>query len=211
MTCCRGRCPLPSRLGRIITNHSKRKNPSTAMKIITYILNSLLQSGIFLGIILLPCIVLLVLSQFCSNFMRTRIARAISVKRFIYITAIGTVIHECGHAVFCILFRHKIQKINFFSPSEDGTLGSVTYSYNKKASIRRSASSSSGPDRSGSDFSSFSSFPGCCCRPASRIRARRVLPESRSLQATSSALRSGANGRPGYGFTCRFPSRPISR
>ena len=103
------------------------------MKIISYILNSILQAGMVLGIVLLPCIVLLALSQFCSSFMRTRIARAISVKTFIYLTAIGTVIHECGHAVFCIIFRHKIQKIKFFSPSEDGTLGSVTYSYNKKS------------------------------------------------------------------------------
>ena len=103
------------------------------MKIISYILNSILQSGIFLGIVLLPCIVLLGLSQFCSSFMRTRIARAVSVKTFVYATAIGTVIHECGHAVFCIIFRHKIHKINFFSPSSDGTLGSVTYSYNKKS------------------------------------------------------------------------------
>ena len=107
------------------------------MKIISYLLNSLLQTGMFLGIVLLPCIALLALSQFCSSFMRTRIARAISVKTFIYITAIGTVIHECGHAFFCIIFLHKIQKINFFSPSDDGTLGSVTYSYNPRSAYQQ--------------------------------------------------------------------------
>ena len=100
------------------------------MKIISYLLNSLLQAGMFLGIVLLPCVVLLALSQFCSGFMRTRMAHAISTKVFVYATAIGVVIHECGHAVFCIIFGHKIKKISFFSPSADGTLGSVSSSYN---------------------------------------------------------------------------------
>ena len=107
------------------------------MKIISYILNSFLQFGMFLGIVLLPCIVLLALSQFCSSFMRNRIARAISTKAFVYGTAIGTVIHECGHAFFCIVFRHKILNIKFFSPSNDGTLGSVTYSYNRRSIYQR--------------------------------------------------------------------------
>ena len=107
------------------------------MIILSYILNSLLQAGIFLGIVLLPCIILLALSQFCSSFMRTRMAHAISIKAFVYGTAIGVVIHECGHALFCIIFRHKIQKIIFFSPSGDGTLGSVSYSYNRKSLYQR--------------------------------------------------------------------------
>ena len=103
------------------------------MMILSYILNSILQAGMFLGIVLLPCVVLLALSQFCSGFLRTRMAHAISTKVFVYGTAIGVVLHECGHALFCIIFRHKIQKIIFFSPSGDGTLGSVSYTYNKKS------------------------------------------------------------------------------
>ncbi len=103
------------------------------MMILSYILNSILQAGMFLGIVLLPCVVLLALSQFCSGFLRTRMAHAISTKAFVYGTAIGVVLHECGHALFCIIFRHKIQKIIFFSPSGDGTLGSVSYTYNKKS------------------------------------------------------------------------------
>ena len=107
------------------------------MKIISYLLNSLLQTGMFLGIVLLPCIALLALSQFCSSFMRTKMAHAMSTKVFVYGTAIGVVIHECGHAVFCIIFRHKIKKINFFSPSDDGTLGSVSYSYRPNSVYQR--------------------------------------------------------------------------
>ena len=107
------------------------------MKILSYLLNSFLQACMFLGIVLLPCVALLALSQFCSNFMRNRIARAITTKTFVYLTAIGTVIHECGHAFFCLIFLFKIHEIKFFSPSEDGTLGYVNFSYNRESIYQR--------------------------------------------------------------------------
>ncbi len=49
-----------------------------------------------------------------------------------YITgAIGTPLHECAHALFCVIFGHKVTEIKLFQiNSADGTLGYVNHSYN---------------------------------------------------------------------------------
>lgn len=45
---------------------------------------------------------------------------------------IGIIIHELGHLIFAILFRHRIDKVNLLNlSSDDGSLGSVSHSYKK--------------------------------------------------------------------------------
>ena len=54
-------------------------------------------------------------------------------KLYIYGFAwLGTAVHELGHAIFVILFGHKITKIKLFSPDSNGTLGYIEHTFNPK-------------------------------------------------------------------------------
>lgn len=88
----------------------------------------LLQIVFTLGIILLfGWLIAFCNRKFYANFGRYGLAVC-------YITGfIGTPIHELSHALFCLIFGHKITKIKLFQiNSEDGTLGYVCHTYNKR-------------------------------------------------------------------------------
>ncbi|MFX3619388.1 MAG: hypothetical protein ACE3JK_17950 [Sporolactobacillus sp.] len=57
----------------------------------------------------------------------------------IYLTAwIGTPVHELGHALMCLIFRHKIVKIKWFQMRDAaGTIGYVSHSYNLDSFYQR--------------------------------------------------------------------------
>lgn len=52
---------------------------------------------------------------------------------YILTGSIGTPVHEAGHAIFCVLFGHKVVEMKLYQPnSKDGVLGYVSHTYNKK-------------------------------------------------------------------------------
>lgn len=104
---------------------------------IDYLVGAFRNGGYMLLYCVLPWLGYAVVMQLVSHILRTKLAGAIGLHFWIYLTAPGTMIHELGHALFCIVFRHKIVRLTLFSPSKDGTLGSVSHSYNPKSLYQR--------------------------------------------------------------------------
>ena len=91
------------------------------------LINFLIQISVFVGAVYLV------------GFLISRINKlfyylAGTSRGVIYGTAFfGTPIHELSHAFFCLVFFHKIEEIKLFQiDDEDGTLGYVRHTYNKK-------------------------------------------------------------------------------
>jgi hypothetical protein len=74
-----------------------------------------------------------------ARFTRTTYVKSVGAKMDIIFTGwIGTPIHEIGHAIFCIIFRHKITAIKLYNPNPtDGTLGYVAHSYNTESRYQK--------------------------------------------------------------------------
>ena len=107
------------------------------MGLINYIGQALWHTILFLLIGVLPWIAVALVMQLLSNSIRKSLAKIFGIQGYIYLTAPGVMIHEIGHAIFCLIFRHKIVEMKLFSPEEDGTLGYVNHSYNQNSFYQR--------------------------------------------------------------------------
>ena len=107
------------------------------MGLINYIGQVIWHTVLFLLIGVLPWIAVALVMQLLSNSIRKSLAKIFGIQGYIYLTAPGVMIHEIGHAVFCLIFRHKIVEMKLFSPEEDGTLGYVNHSYNPNSFYQR--------------------------------------------------------------------------
>lgn len=80
-------------------------------------------------------LILAFLQNFISSY-NERLGYRIMGRKFyhVFVARIGVPVHELGHAIFALLFRHKITEMKLFhSDSQSGTLGYVNHSYNRKS------------------------------------------------------------------------------
>ncbi len=105
--------------------------------VIGYIGESLWISATQLVMVFGPLMLLAYVMHRISGALR-RSARCI-FGDWIYVwsTALGTAVHELGHALFCVIFRHRITDMKLFKPDAQGTLGYVEHGFNENSRYQR--------------------------------------------------------------------------
>ena len=84
-------------------------------------------------ILLGPGLLLALLMHGFALLVQTRAATDFGHNFYIALTAPGTVVHELGHALFCLVFGHRITDMQLFKPDRNGTLGYVSHTYNPRS------------------------------------------------------------------------------
>ena len=89
---------------------------------------TLIQLFVLLG----PLLFLAFVMNFLARKNEELSYKVLGQKVYLYIFGwLGTSVHELGHAIFAILFAHKISEIKLFTPSSGKSLGQVKHSYTK--------------------------------------------------------------------------------
>jgi hypothetical protein len=90
---------------------------------------TLIQILILLG----PGFLLTLILHFETSFIQNRAVNSLGMGWYLGLFGwLGTIVHELGHALFCIIFGHKITDMKLFHPDpETGTLGYVKHFYNR--------------------------------------------------------------------------------
>ena len=114
------------------------------MELVNSIFQILLTSVIQLLSLIGVIIVIGFLLGYLESLTRMYWSRAFGRKGFLLTAWIGVPIHELGHAIMCVLFRHKIVATQFFpTDTSQGALGYVQHQYNQKVCINGLGISSS--------------------------------------------------------------------
>lgn len=100
--------------------------------ILSYFWQALSVTLIQVLILFGPGSVLTLILHLETGFIQKRALNRLGLRWYLVLFGwLGTVVHELGHALFCLIFRHKITEIKLLAPDpENGTLGYVKHSYN---------------------------------------------------------------------------------
>jgi len=85
------------------------------------------MASLFAGVFIFGLLI-----HFISQLTFKSLERSFGSKGVYFVAWLGTPIHELGHALFCIIFLHRIVEIKFFKPDPlTGTLGYVSHTWSK--------------------------------------------------------------------------------
>jgi len=86
------------------------------------------MASLFAGIFIFGLLI-----HFISQLTFKSLDKSFGSKGVYFVAWLGTPIHELGHALFCLIFFHKIDDIKFFKPDPvTGTLGYVYHKWNPR-------------------------------------------------------------------------------
>jgi hypothetical protein len=104
----------------------------TLLKIFDYLLDAGIATFSQLLILVGPIVLLAFIMNYISSKNESLGCKTLGQKVYLYGFAwLGTSIHELGHAIFAIIFAHKISEIKLFTPGSGKSLGHVKHSYTK--------------------------------------------------------------------------------
>ncbi len=104
----------------------------TLHKIWNYLLDAGIVTLTQLFVLLGPLLFLALLMNFIARKNEELSYKTLGQKVYLYVFGwLGTSVHELGHAIFAILFAHKISEIKLFTPGSGKSLGHVKHSYTK--------------------------------------------------------------------------------
>jgi hypothetical protein len=84
--------------------------------------------SLFLGIFIFGLLI-----QFISQLSFKSLANAFGPGGTYVVAWLGTPVHELGHALFCVIFNHRIEDMHLFKPDQaTGTIGYVYHKWNPK-------------------------------------------------------------------------------
>ncbi|RAN91481.1 hypothetical protein B5P41_04475 [Bacillus sp. SRB_28] len=108
------------------------------MEFVNSIFQTLLTSVIQLFSLIGVIIVIGFILGYLESLTRTYWSRAFGRKGFLLTAWIGVPVHELGHVIMCLVFRHKIIATQFFpTDTSQGALGYVQHQYNQKSIYQR--------------------------------------------------------------------------
>lgn len=104
----------------------------TLLKIWNYLIDAGIATFWQLLILVGPIALLAGIMNFISRKNENLSYKVLGQKVYLYVFGwLGTSIHELGHAIFAIIFAHKISEIKLFTPGSGKSLGHVKHSYTK--------------------------------------------------------------------------------
>jgi hypothetical protein len=112
--------------------------PPLLSAVLGYAWAAILATAGQLALLLGPGLALGLALHVLSSFVNRRASRYLGRAYYLLFGWLGTAVHEVGHAVFCLLFAHRITDVKLFDfAPRDGSLGYVRHSYDRSSLYQR--------------------------------------------------------------------------